>query len=184
MKMSKKILFTSIGVLLVALGAIALITPKTAAALLVYLVGFAILLSGVATAVTAFLPNFVKRRKSLVALAALNLVVGVLIMLISEYYILLVGVGLTLSGLTLIVVSLQLKRQHLSWLSSTSAAVVAVVLGIVCMLFFEQIQEIIGILLGVVLLAAGIILIIFGMSRQEEAVPYLSSDSWPNQTTA
>ena len=168
MKKSTKILLTTIGVVLAAAGAVALINPEGASALLVYIVGVAVLLSGVATIATALLPEFAQRRKVLIGLAASDIVLGVLILLFCEYYIMLLGIGVVLLGISLTVVSLQRKKHGVHWLDSMCAAVVAIALGIALIFFFKEIQAAIGVILGIALLAAGIILVIVGLSSSSQ----------------
>jgi len=167
MKKSTKILLTITGVVLAAAGMAALISPQGAADLLAYVVGLAVLLSGVATTATAFLPESAQQRRLLIGLAASDMLLGLLMLLIPKIPVLLLGVGVVLLGCSLVVVALQLKKQGSSWLGSMCAAVVAMVFGLALILFSKQIWEVIGVILGVALLAAGIILVIVGLSASK-----------------
>ncbi|MDR1225925.1 MAG: DUF308 domain-containing protein [Prevotellaceae bacterium] len=165
---SRKILLIIIGVVLAAAGVIALLEPQGATALLVYLFGLAVLLSGIGTAITAFLPSFADSRRSLIVLAAASILLGVLIMIIKNVFILLLGIGVMLAGVSLAIVSLQWKKQGLSWFGSMCAAIATIVVGIVLTLFFSQIQAAIGVILGVGLLAVGIILVVVGIAMPKQ----------------
>ncbi|MDR2937467.1 MAG: DUF308 domain-containing protein [Prevotellaceae bacterium] len=162
---TQKTLLTASGVLLAAAGLAALVNPTGITAMLVYLIGFAVLLGGVATAVAAFSPNFSGSRNVLLGLAFSDILLGVLIMLINDIPVLLLGVGVVVSGCSLAVAALQLKKEGHRWAATMGSAVATIVIGLALMLFFRQIQAAIGVVFGVAFLAAGVVLIILAVAQ-------------------
>ena len=162
--MLKKILLISAGIVLAAAGTMALLNPQEVAALLVYVAGAVILLSGIVAVMVALLSEFSGGQKPLIGLAVANILLGVLIMLIQDVFILLLGVGVVLVGCSLAVIAALKKRQGYSWLGNMCAAAMCIAAGVVLMLFFRQIQAFIGIVLGVSLVVVGVILTITGIA--------------------
>lgn len=161
---TQKTLLIVAGILLAIVGVVALIEPTKVTALLIYFIGLAVLLSGVATAVTAFSHHFKESRNMLLALALSNVVLGVLIMLINNVFVLLFGIGVMVVGCSLAVAALQLKKEGSKWLTTMCLAIITIIIGLTLMLFFKHIQAAIGIILGVGLLAAGAILTIIAVT--------------------
>jgi uncharacterized membrane protein HdeD (DUF308 family) len=152
------------GVALAAASILVLVESEQVVSLLIYVAGFALFLLGIALCVMAFVPSRRDERTQLLIFALGNTALGVIIMLASDIFMLLVGLAIALNGAGLVLEGLHLKRLgSSSWMNTLIAGVAIVALGIVVAVFFRSITAAIGISIGLVMLTAGLAFIVFAL---------------------
>ncbi len=152
------------GVALVAASILVLVESEQVISLLMYVAGFALFLLGVVLCVMAFAPSRKDERTQLLVFAFGNAALGVITMMASDIFVLLVGLAIMLNGAGLVLEGLHLKKSGAeSWINTLLAGAAIVVLGIVVAVFYKFITSAIGISIGLVMLAAGIAFIIFAL---------------------
>ncbi len=164
------------GAALVVASILVLLKSEQVVNMLVYVAGFALFALGIALCVMAFTPSRKDERTQLLLFALGNAVLGVVIMIASDFFMLLVGLAIVLNGVGLVIEGFHLKKLGADRSTGTLLTGVGItVLGVVVAIFYKTITSALGVSIGLVMLVVGLSLLIFG---------FIARKNGKNQITA
>ncbi len=158
------------GAVLVLASILVLIKADNVVNLLVYIAGFALLALGVVLCIMAFAPSRKDERGQLLLFALGNAALGVIIMLASNIFMLLVGLAIALNGVGVITEAVHLKKLDSErWMRTLLVGIGFTLLGIVVAIFYQAITAALGVSIGLALLVLGITFIIFALLARKNS---------------
>lgn len=165
MKQSKSwLLLLVCGIVLVLASILVLINADDVIGLLMYIAGVALCGLGVALGVMAFLPAHKDSRTQLLLFALGNVLLGVVIMMMRNLFVLLIGLAIVLNGVGMVTEGLQLKKLGADrWMSTLLVGIGVILLGLIIAIFSKPITAAFGVALGLVMLVLGISLVIIAL---------------------
>ncbi|MDR3329431.1 MAG: hypothetical protein LBS63_04920 [Prevotellaceae bacterium] len=159
------------GVALMALSVVILANADRVLALLSYAVGIALCGTGLAQLVAAIAGSAVARQHRYV-MAAFNVLLGVAVLLLGHFALLTACVAIALNGAITTSLGLRQRKAGLgSWQVNLMLGIVTFAAGCILTLYNEEVEAMVGTLLGLGLLAAGLLLCLVGLMAKRKALP-------------
>ncbi|MDR0414004.1 MAG: hypothetical protein LBH84_01125 [Prevotellaceae bacterium] len=158
------LLLLACGIVLLALSVATFINAEKVLGLLVCAAGVALCGMGVVMGIVAFLPGHRDERPRLLALTVGNVLLGVLVMYFSHLTLIFVGVALALNGVGAMLKALQQKKEaEEGWLAGVFLGITLFALGLVVVIFYKALQQLVGGTFGLLLLVGGLSLVIVAL---------------------
>ncbi|MDR0712308.1 MAG: DUF308 domain-containing protein [Prevotellaceae bacterium] len=154
---------------LVAISIAAFINSGRVLGLLIYVAGFALCGLGIAQGIAAFLPAYKDEQPRLLTLATSNALLGIFVMIFSQFALIFVGIAFALGGAGIVLKAVRRKKDEgKSRLAESLLGVTCFVLGWVVVVFHNPIRQLVGEAFSLLLLIAGLSLGIIALLARRE----------------